>query len=759
MRLDMAEDVAAFGNDPGTGRRRCRRARSRKLRPLVEAVESRALLAPLVVASLGDSVTDEYQFYGAESAAALPPPGTSSTTATTLLGAGDEVGNLIGLLSSDLSTGTGAPESGTVSVPPELFLTGRSAASNFVEELADLRSSQLSYGAFSTASRNATRDQGYQEDWALSGTTAAGFNYSGTGTNFAQEYEGYPYEFQSKPIVSQPGLVTQVTPDIPISQINVVTILIGGNDYAQAAENYVTNKDTAPLVDTLPSGQVVLNDAIETSIASAISAIHTASPTTKIVLMTTPDITTTPLVSTILSAPIIKNFLAPNLESNINTDAAALDTYLNATYGNMSGIKVIDTQQLFANFSSHPVIDGVTVNMMGAGQDYTDAFAGDGFHPGTILQGILAQAVVSAINSFSPVITPAVTPISDAEIVNFAINSQPKVTLTSSAPTSSSGQSITLSAQVTPATGSTGVPTGTVTFEELTTYVPPPKLAFIQPFTIPGTILGTVPLSSSGLATLKIPPLAAGTMKIAAVYSGDPSFEAVLSSPLTQTSTSTPGDTTTQLSNAQTPALAGQTVTFTALVLPTGTGQPVPTGMVTFVDQTTNQTLGTASLSVSGSASLSTSSLGVGTHTIVAAYGGDSSLAKSTSAPFTETVSSVSLGSTATATTAQVTAKYTKIRNTLYVTLNVIITPVASTVAVPGGTVTFYYGNGKAAPISLSGGQAKLVLRYKQAQNRFADAYYQGSAGFLGSGSQPLFISRAKAFTAARRFARARPGQ
>jgi hypothetical protein len=620
-------------------------------------MESRALLAPLVVASLGDSVTDEYQFYGAESAAALPPSGTASTTANTLAGAGDEVGNLIGLLSSNLSTGTGAPASGSVAIPPELFLTGRSAASNFVEELAALRPSQLSYGAFSTISRNATREQGYQEDWALSGTTAAGFNYSGTGTTFAQEYEGYPYEFPAMPaIISQPGLLTQVAPDIPISQINVVTILIGGNDYAQAAQNYVSPGDTAPLEQMAPSGQVIINDAIETSIAAAIKAIHDANSTTKIVLMTTPNIATTPLVSTILSSPL--KFFDPKLESDLNTDSAALDTYLNATYGNMPGVKLIDTQQLFANFSSHPVIDGVTVNMMGAGQDYTDAFAGDGFHPGTILQGILAQAVVSAINSFSPASTlaEAVTPISDAEVVNFAINSQPKVTLTSSAPTSSSGQSITLSAQVTPVAGVTGVPTGTVTFEELTTYVPSGKYGFIEPFTIPGTILGTVPLSSSGLATLTIPPLAAGTMKIAAVYSGDPSFEAVLSSPLTQTSTSTPGP--------------------------------------------------------------------------------------------------------ATATTTQLTAKYTKIRNTLYVTLNVIITPDTSTAAVPpGGTVTLYYGNGKAAPISLNGGQAKLVLHYKQAQNRFAYAYYQGSAGFLGSGSQPRFISRAKAFTAARRFAHARPGE
>jgi hypothetical protein len=140
---------------------------------------------------------------------------------------------------------------------------------------------------------------------------------------------------------------------------------------------------------------------------------------------------------------------------------------------------------------------------------------------------------------------------------------------------------------------------------------------------------------------------------------------------------------------------------------------------------------------------------------IAAIYSGDPSFEAVLSLPLTQTVSTVSLGSTAAATTTQLSAKYTKIHNTLYVTLNVIVAPVTPTAAVPSGTVSVYYGNGKAVKISLSGGQTKLVLHYNQAQNRFADAYYQGGAGFLGSGSQPIFISRANALTAARKSARA----
>ncbi|MHC5543715.1 SGNH/GDSL hydrolase family protein, partial [Singulisphaera rosea] len=326
--------------------------------------------------------------------------------------------------------------SALLTLPPELFLTGRSSARNWVENLAANRSAELTFGNFVSAGRGQTRNQGFEENWALSGTTAAGYNIARTGTTFAQEYEGFPNEFATTGNQSQPGLITQSTPSsqYTIQDVNVATILIGGNDYAQAAVNYVLKSDTAPLETKGSSGQWVINDAIETSIASAISAIQAASPNTKIVLMTTPNIAATPLMQDLLSAV---GAFYPNLEPAINRDAADLDTYLNATYGNLTNVKVVDTQKLIKDFAQDPVIDGVSVNMSAAGQAYTDGFSADGFHPGTILQGVLAQAIVTQINALFPGASPAVAPLSDAEIVNFAVNSQPAVTLTSSAPTAS----------------------------------------------------------------------------------------------------------------------------------------------------------------------------------------------------------------------------------------------------------------------------------------------------------------------------------
>jgi hypothetical protein len=83
--------------------------------------------------------------------------------------------------------------------------------------------------------------------------------------------------------------------------------------------------------------------------------------------------------------------------------------------------------------------------------------------------------------------------------------------------------------------------------------------------------------------------------------------------------------TTTSVAASLASPLYGQAETLTATVTPISPGSGTPTGAVTFYDGTTS--LGTASLSSSGgvtSAMLTTSSLAIGPHSIMADYRGDS---------------------------------------------------------------------------------------------------------------------------------------
>ncbi|OLC75530.1 MAG: hypothetical protein AUH72_20285, partial [Acidobacteria bacterium 13_1_40CM_4_65_8] len=99
--------------------------------------------------------------------------------------------------------------------------------------------------------------------------------------------------------------------------------------------------------------------------------------------------------------------------------------------------------------------------------------------------------------------------------------------------------------------------------------------------------------------------------------------------------------TTTNVASNNNPSTFGAGVTFTATVA----GSGVPTGAVTFMDGTT--TLGSALLNVSGQATLTTSVLAAGTHSITAVYGADSTFNGSTSPALSQVVNPAVLTVTA----------------------------------------------------------------------------------------------------------------
>ncbi len=95
--------------------------------------------------------------------------------------------------------------------------------------------------------------------------------------------------------------------------------------------------------------------------------------------------------------------------------------------------------------------------------------------------------------------------------------------------------------------------------------------------------------------------------------------------------------TTTSLASSANPSVSGQSVTFTATV--STTGSAAPTGTLQFFDGST--LLGTGTLStVNGitTATLTTTTLAVGTHSIAAVYGGDGNDMGSTSAALSQAV-------------------------------------------------------------------------------------------------------------------------
>jgi Bacterial Ig-like domain (group 3) len=174
---------------------------------------------------------------------------------------------------------------------------------------------------------------------------------------------------------------------------------------------------------------------------------------------------------------------------------------------------------------------------------------------------------------------------------------------------------------LTPTSGS-GTPTGTVTFTDQTT----------------GQPLGTISLANVGGAQqAKVTAtLAIGSHTIQASYGGDTNFGA---SSATLIQVVGKAATTTALTSSPNPSRPGQSVTFTATVKP-NVGSGVPTGSVSFKDN--GATIGTGTLSATGTATFSTTTLALGTHPITAVYGGDPNFSGSTSAVLNQSVTNSS---------------------------------------------------------------------------------------------------------------------
>jgi large repetitive protein len=205
----------------------------------------------------------------------------------------------------------------------------------------------------------------------------------------------------------------------------------------------------------------------------------------------------------------------------------------------------------------------------------------------------------------APNISPALS-----QTVNRVVSS---VTAASSLPTAPFGQSVTLTATVTPATA-----TGSVTFT-------------FQLGSGPLVTLGTAPVSG-GKATLAMPSEPAGTYPITASYSGDASNAPSKSAILNQTIVAAP--TGVVVSSAPNSSTVGQSVVFTVSVTPN-----TATGTVQFQDGAA--ALGSPVTLASGQATLSIATLAVGAHAITAAYSGDGNNAKSTSPAMTQTVNQI----------------------------------------------------------------------------------------------------------------------
>ena len=190
---------------------------------------------------------------------------------------------------------------------------------------------------------------------------------------------------------------------------------------------------------------------------------------------------------------------------------------------------------------------------------------------------------------------------SKSTAVSAAIRSATATTMTASTNPVPQGQAVTLTANITNATGTYG---GTMTFY------------------YGNSVIASVPMAAAGSATLYVPQanVPVGTYSVTAHYSGDSTHAASISPAVQVTVKASPK---VVLAIAPNPVTKGQNVTITVKVTATESGDPTASGTVALVSSGT--TIANLSLNGSGQASLTVSSgsYSAGTYPVQALYAGD----------------------------------------------------------------------------------------------------------------------------------------
>ncbi len=266
-------------------------------------------------------------------------------------------------------------------------------------------------------------------------------------------------------------------------------------------------------------------------------------------------------------------------------------------------------------------------------------------------------------------------------------------TLQASAASTAVGNSVTLTANLTPATAS-----GTVTFYN------------------GSAAIGTANVNA-GVATLNTTFAVSGHINLIAIFAANASWE---SSTSNQVPLFVSGNTpdTALLQTAPFSVTVGYSATLTATISPAAA-----TGTVSFYDGSVD--LGSAPVQA-GAAIFTTAFMTAGSQSLTAVYSGDTTYISNTSSPATLEVSSP--GSTPTTTALALSESSGNAGD--FVTLTATVLPIGAT-----GQVNFYSNNALLGSAVLSGGKAAYSQAFSQAGNFQIVAVYEGDPTYASSTS------------------------
>jgi hypothetical protein len=247
----------------------------------------------------------------------------------------------------------------------------RHSARNWVELLA--MTHRADFGPFSARSLGPPRDQGYLNDWALSGAT-------------------------SDEMVQQqlPGLTAQVAS----GQVQVAWVFIGADDLLYDLQALATTNSSSLTPSSIPSELTGIFAHIGTNTALAVDTLLAANPSAKVVVATLPDVGELPIVRQVTAVFPQAQALLPF----VTLATQQYDAQLKATFAGNPRVAIADFASLANSLSQQAsggsfAFGGTTIDVTQPSDNFRHLFLADGIHIGTIGQGLLADLFLRTIDT------------------------------------------------------------------------------------------------------------------------------------------------------------------------------------------------------------------------------------------------------------------------------------------------------------------------------------------------------------------------
>ena len=234
----------------------------------------------------------------------------------------------------------------------------RRTAKNHVELLSGLRPVDFDFGDFSAASRGTPRNQGFEYNWGRDGSTSAEVIAEGQHTGAAGQ--------------------------LAAGAADTVFMTIGANDFRS--------------VFTSPNPPEALAQAVPNllqNVATVAQAILAASPEARLVIANLPDLRHLPELRAAVAAGLIPQPFADAV-------AGAIDAYnrqLALAFAGDDRVAVADFDAVIEGVMAGEqfTVGGVAIDRTTPGNEPNRLFV-DSVHPGTVGQGLIANAFLTASN-------------------------------------------------------------------------------------------------------------------------------------------------------------------------------------------------------------------------------------------------------------------------------------------------------------------------------------------------------------------------